>query len=87
MARSAYIYMVRIDRAPLWVGTVKHEMETWLTHHIRYPHHFLEIVRWEDGCQMQDTARYMKANHFLERGCVFPKLPVKEDKTSLTTLI
>ena len=49
MARSPYIYVVRIHRAILWIGTVKHEMRTFLEGHDRYPLRWLTVARYADG--------------------------------------
>lgn len=72
MARSTYIYTVKIDQTTLWIGTVKHEIITFLKRYTNYPHEWLHVSRYRDGEQKHPVLKpYMRADRFLENGGKF----------------
>lgn len=67
MARSAYIYIVTIHNTILWVGTVKHEMGSYLEGS-RYDVDWLWVRRYKNGSQEGIVETFTKATVYLEEG-------------------
>ena len=70
MARAQYIYTVTIDSAVVWIGTVKHEMRSFLYEGTRYPVSALVVHRRRAGSQegSADTWAMIPAPVFLATG-------------------